>query len=97
MFGILGLGPAEMICIFFTVTLAAAVVVAAVVLSNRRAPGRAGEGPGDPLRRIKRDYETLTDRERRELLDFIEADLRRPGAPGAVPPPPGGPSEGYTA
>ena len=78
-------------------TLAAAVVAAAVILSSRRTSGGAGEGPGDPLRRIKRDYETLTERERRELLAFIEADFRRPGAPGPVPPPPGGPSEGYTA
>jgi hypothetical protein len=59
------------------------------------APPRS-RGPDDPLGRIKQDYETLTERERRELLDFIQDDLRRrkPRSSGGVPPPV--PPEGYT-
>ena len=88
MLGIFGLGPSEMLCLLFL----AAVVVLAVVLSRRSgqttAPPRADSD--DPLGRIKRDYETLTDRERRELLDFIERDLHCPGATDPQPPPPPG-------
>jgi hypothetical protein len=95
MFGLFGLSPSEFLCLLFL----ANVVVVVIVLTRRagRTTPQPRAGTDDPLGRIKRDYETLTDRERRELLDYIEDDLRRPGAPGPVPPPPPGPPGGYTA
>jgi hypothetical protein len=89
-FAIFGIGPAEIICLLFSVALVAAVVVVVVVLSTRRTSGAMGEGPADPLERMKRDYQLLTDAERRDLLEFIQDDLRR--APASGPPPP----EGFT-
>jgi hypothetical protein len=89
-FAIFGLGPAEIICLLFTMALVASVVVIAVVLSTRRTSGVTGEGPDDPLERMKRDYHLLTDAERRELLEFIQDDLRRAPASGPAPP------EGFT-
>jgi hypothetical protein len=93
MFAIFGLGPAEMLCLAFL----AVVVVLAVVLSNRagRAPAPRRTETDDPLGRIKRDYGTLTDRERRELLQFIQDDLRPAGPPDAKEAGPPVPPEGY--
>jgi hypothetical protein len=86
--GLFGFSASEFLCLLFL----ANVVVVAIVLSKRG--GRAATPPrtdtDDPLGRIKQDYEALTDRERRELLEFVERDLRRPEATDLQPPPPAG-------
>lgn len=86
MFGIFGLGPLELLCLMVLVVAVVLVVVLVVVLTNRsgRTAAPPRRAPDDPLGRIKRQYETLTERERRELLDFLEGDLRR-----SKPPPQG--------
>jgi hypothetical protein len=86
MFAIFGLGPSEML-----VLLVIAVVVLALVLTRRggRTTPQPRVGVDDPLRRIKRDYETLTERERRQLLQFVQDDLRgmrQPDTPASAPP-----------
>jgi hypothetical protein len=94
MLGLFGLGPADCVVLLFLV-LTVVLVVVLTRRAGRTAPPRR-RGPDDPLGRIKHEYETLTERERRELLDFIQDDLRRLGLPdsGKVPPPV--PPEGYT-
>jgi hypothetical protein len=93
MFAIFGLGPVEMF-----VLLVIAVVVLVLVLTRRGGrttpPPRAGLD--DPLRRIMRDYETLTERERRQLLQFVQDDLRGVRQPKAPVSPPPAPPESYT-
>ena len=93
MLGILGLGPLE--C-FTLLLLGVGVAVVVIVLTRqpRRTAPPPRSLPGDPLAQIKRDYEALTARERRGLLDFIQDDLRRQGPTdtgGGPPIPP----EGY--
>jgi hypothetical protein len=94
MFGLLGLSPLECVILLFLV----GTVVLLVVLARRAgrtAPLRR-HAPSDPLGWIKHEYETLTERERRELLQFIQDDLRslRPPDSGKFPPPVA--REGYT-
>jgi hypothetical protein len=93
MFGFFGLGPLEMIAL-----LVVAVVVLVILLANRvgRRSGPPAAGVDDPLRRIKRDYETLTERERRQLLQFVQDDLRRTGPPAPPESPPPARPESYT-
>jgi hypothetical protein len=88
------LGPFE--C--FTLLLLGVVVAVVLVLTRqpRRTAPPPRRPPEDPLAQIKRDYEALTARERRELLDFIQDDLAGPGPPGSNGPRPPVPPDGYT-
>jgi hypothetical protein len=92
MFAIFGLGPSEML-----VLLVIAVVVLALLPTRRggRTTPPPRVGVDDPLRRIKRDHETLTERERHQLLQFVQDDLRGMRQPDAPESPPPAPRESY--
>jgi hypothetical protein len=73
MFAIFGLGLPELLVLGGLVLIAVVAAVAVILVAQRQSAG--GRAPS--LEQLKQDYLNLPDEDRRALLEFIEADLRR--------------------